>query len=94
MLSDLERWSFASSERAIHSENNETRIAPKNDPEADFQIDEEEAEQIATSALRLARNAGTLGEAADLMEEAINHCPRLREEYEYQLKLWRRGMVM
>jgi hypothetical protein len=33
-------------------------------------------------------------EAADLLEEALNKCPRLRDEYEYQLKLWRRGIAL
>ena len=35
-----------------------------------------------------------LMEAADLMEEACNRWPGLREEHEYRLQLWRRGIVM
>jgi serine/threonine protein kinase len=55
---------------------------------------EAQARRMAQQALLLSRQAGTLGEAADLMEEALNKWPALREQYEYQLKLWRRGIVM
>jgi len=29
-----------------------------------------------------------------MLEEALNKCPALRNEYESQLKLWRRGILM
>ena len=55
---------------------------------------EAQARRMVQQALLLSRQAGTLGEAADMMEEALNKWPVLREQYEYQLKLWRRGIVM
>ncbi len=55
---------------------------------------ESEAQQMVEQAMRLARQAGKPMEAADLMEEAFNKQPGLREKYEYQLKLWRRGIIM
>lgn len=55
--------------------------------------DERAARAMATEALRLAREAGRLGDAADLMEGAFNKWPGLRDEYEYQVKFWRRGVL-
>jgi len=49
---------------------------------------------MATEAMRLARDPSKLMEAADLLEEAMMQQSGLRERYEYQLKLWRRGIVM
>lgn len=51
-------------------------------------------DRIAKQARKLAREAGKLMEAADLMEEAFNKYPDLRKRYESQLKLWRRGICM
>jgi serine/threonine-protein kinase len=51
------------------------------------------AKHLLGSALALSRDASRLMEAADLLEQALNRCPEFREEYEYQLRLWRRGIV-
>lgn len=51
-------------------------------------------ENMAGQALKLAREAGKLLEAADLMEEAFNKWPDLRKPYEGQVKVWRRGISM
>jgi serine/threonine protein kinase len=51
-------------------------------------------EKMASQALILAREAGSLLEAADLMEEAFNKWPHLRKRYEGRLKVWRRGISM
>jgi serine/threonine protein kinase len=48
----------------------------------------------AEEARELARQAKTLGQAADLLEEAINECPALGTEYGDQLRLWRKGVLM
>jgi len=56
-------------------------------------VDEEKADQMSKDAIKLARQAGKLVEAADLMEEAFNKWPSLRDKHEYQVKLWRRGLV-
>jgi eukaryotic-like serine/threonine-protein kinase len=54
---------------------------------------EREARELAGRALNLARQANTLAEAADMMEEAITKSPELRAEYEHKLRLWRKGIV-
>jgi len=45
-------------------------------------------------AIGLARNPGSLMRAADLLEQVLNESPALREQYEAQLRLWRRGVCM
>lgn len=56
--------------------------------------DEGRPREMVQCALEMATEAGRVNEAADLMEEAFNLLPELRQEYEYQLKLWRRGLTM
>lgn len=56
-------------------------------------VDEEEARGQAARALTLAHQAGSLREAADLLEEACNRSARVRSEYEPRLRLWRKGVV-
>jgi len=55
--------------------------------------DEGLARKLAEQAFR-ARQGGRLAEAADLMEEAFNKSPELRQKYSKQVKLWRRGISM
>ncbi len=57
------------------------------------QSDHIAAEKMIKEALTLSNDAGRLIEAADLLEEALNKSPKLRDKYEYQLKLWRKGIV-
>jgi len=54
----------------------------------------QEARAIAARAIGLAQDPTTLNEAADLMEEAFNKLPQLRNEYQGRVKLWRRGISM
>jgi eukaryotic-like serine/threonine-protein kinase len=55
--------------------------------------DQQASSRMVAEALGLARDS-RVGEAADLMEEALNKEPTLRDRYEYQVKLWRRGVAM
>jgi len=57
-------------------------------------VHEGQARSLAARAVDLARQTNQLGEAADLMEQAVNQWPPLRDRYEYQLKLWRRGVSL
>lgn len=56
--------------------------------------DERGATIMADQALSLAQVPGKLIEAADLMEEALKKSPSLRDRFEYQIQIWRRGMIM
>jgi len=49
---------------------------------------------LVKEAVNMSKDANKLMEAADLLEEAITRNSDLREEYEYRLKLWRRGISM
>lgn len=49
------------------------------------------ARRLAEEALELARSPGELDRAADLMEEAVNLSPYLRDLHLSKLTLWRRG---
>ena len=51
------------------------------------------AKDLAQKAFK-ARQAGRLADAADLMEEAFNKSPELRQKYAHQVKLWRCGISM
>jgi eukaryotic-like serine/threonine-protein kinase len=51
------------------------------------------AQDLAQKAFK-ARQTGRLADAADLMEEAFNKSPDLRQKYAHQVKLWRCGISM
>ena len=55
--------------------------------------DEGIATDLAQKAFK-ARQGGRLAEAADLMEEAFNKSPELRQKYAHHVKLWRCGIFM
>ncbi len=54
----------------------------------------ERAKKLAEEALSLRYVPGQLNRAADLMEEAVNLSPHLREQHLPKLLLWRRGVIM
>lgn len=56
--------------------------------------DKEGARAAVSKALEMARNPAKLMMAADLLEEAINRDPDMRERYKSQVQLWRRGVCM
>jgi serine/threonine-protein kinase len=53
----------------------------------------DEGEKMACKAIEL-KKAGKLADAADIMEEAFNKCPDLRDKYANHVKLWRCGISM
>lgn len=94
MLGDLEKWTpdiaGQTGKRGLASSAGDSKAALGCVPE----VSERSAREMAERALVLARGGGRLAEAADMMEEAFNKWPDLRKSYEYQLKLWRRGISM
>lgn len=88
MLGALLQWKPPESKRASESKGDEYKSALG----SLAQSDQTAAERMVAEAQSLSRDARKLIEAADLLEEAVNKCPNLRERYEYQLKLWRRGI--
>lgn len=57
-------------------------------------IDQEVGNKLAKLAIKKAKEEGRLFEAADIMEEAFNKSPSLREKYANQVRLWRCGVSM
>jgi len=55
---------------------------------------EQEGNRLARIALKAAADEGRLLDAADLMEEAFNKSPSLRQKYSNQVRLWRCGISM
>lgn len=92
LLEALEAWKpgtqeSASAAKFLSSEASKTVLG------AHSPTNEQGAESLVGRALK-ARQAGRLGEAADLMEEAFNKSQGLREKYAHQVKLWRCGISM
>ncbi len=50
--------------------------------------------QKLDEAKRLSMIPGRLNEAADMLEELLGSRPEIREQYQYYLTLWRRGIIM
>ena len=94
LLEDLEKWKprpASSQMRQLSGASSETSKGALGQHSP---ADEKQARKMVREAFRLVRQPSKCGEAADLLEEAFNKYPSLREEYEYQLKLWRSGIVM
>ncbi len=92
LLKDLEGWQPGMtppkpSTGKSSSEPNKTVLGPVSS------LNQEAAKKMVDQAKKLAKRADRLSEAADLMEEAFNKWPELRDEYEYQVRLWRRGIM-
>jgi serine/threonine-protein kinase len=93
LLEDLSRWnpelpstiSCTPSHTGMHSKGIFGQ-RPSSDATA--------ARKMIEDAFVASQDPGSLMSAADLLEEAINKAPELREQYENRLKLWRRGICM
>jgi serine/threonine-protein kinase len=93
VLEDLSRWRPRSTSKESVAASSNVSDVSKTALGVHSPADRQAASRMASEAQRLARNA-RFGEAADLMEEALNKAPTLRDRYEYQVKLWRRGVSM
>jgi len=92
LLTALENWKGTGAEstqkpRTLSSEPSKTVLGMPSP------VNEGLANDLAQKAFK-ARHAGRLAEAADLMEEAFNKSPELRQRYAHQVKLWRCGISM
>ena len=92
LLADLEGWRPESANADKSSYSSESTGMSKAALGTQTPANEEMGQKLAQQALALSRQVGRLKEAADLMEEAFNKSPTLRERYDYRLTLWRRGV--
>jgi serine/threonine-protein kinase len=92
LLDSLERWKpetlGATRSDLYLSSNISKAVLGEHSPP-----NQQSAEILVERAFK-ARQAGRLGEAADLMEEAFNKSQNLRTKYAHQVKLWRCGISM
>jgi serine/threonine-protein kinase len=93
LLEDLDRWRPRPAQPATESKVQLFEDTTKYALGSAAISDGPPAASLAVEALKLSRQQGKLGEAADLMEEAFNKNPTLRNEYEYHVRLWRKGVV-
>lgn len=92
LLVDLEKWKPQPEDkkeaaRAVASSSAKSALGELSS------LNQKKAYEMADRALRLARHVDKLAEAADLMEEACNKWPELREEHGDRIMLWRRGIM-
>jgi len=92
MLEDLRRWEQPKSKSVAadieHVDGSKSALG------STAKSEESKPETMVKEAKKIARDPRKLMEAADLLEEAMIRQSGLREKYEYQLKLWRRGVVV
>ena len=93
MLRDLLKWKPKAA--AKEDADKQVVISPssKDVLGAPSPANEPEARKMIKDAIQLSRQMTRLAEAADMMEEAFNKWPHLREEHEYYVKLWRKGII-
>lgn len=94
LLHALDKW-----RRALQIEEPTHKKAVSSEPSKSIlgihsPVNEEEGLRLARLAIQKAKKEGHLFEAADIMEEAFNKCPSLREKYANQVRLWRCGVSM
>ncbi|MGO4884405.1 MAG: serine/threonine-protein kinase [Bryobacteraceae bacterium] len=93
LLADLSRWA----PRPLRPAN-ETKMPGSSESSklvlgAHSPASETAGRKMADRAFELARQQGNLAEAADLLEESFNRWPALRDELDYWVKLWRKGIA-
>lgn len=94
LAEELTRWKAQTSRKPAKARGSPMPKTSKSVLGIPSPADESRAQQMADAALNLARQASSLQEAADVMEESFNKSPRLRSLYEERLKLWRNGVMM
>lgn len=93
LLADLQSWSPSDPAHDSNHQSDTTKSA-KHALGTPSPVDKVAAAAAVREALNKAREPGQLMSAADILEEALNKDPDLRERYEPQVKLWRRGVCM
>jgi serine/threonine-protein kinase len=92
LLADLEKWHISDTSKKLEKKQTSTEKAKSVlGPIQTF--DQMTAEKMIRQANSLAKQYSHLSEAADLMEQAFNKWPSYREQYAYQVTLWRKGII-
>ena len=94
LLVELDKWNKPSPKSKTSGQQEQSLLRSKAVIDAMSPMDPEEGKVILKKAMDKARKEGKLFEAADLLEEAFNKAPELRQKYANQVKLWRCGISM
>jgi hypothetical protein len=96
LLDDLESWKKITNceskpKKSVPSELSKDALGFAHSP-----LNHDEAQRLVKMALTKVKTEGFRGlaSAADIMEEAFNKAPSLREKYANIVRLWRDGKVM
>ena len=92
LLEDLNKWKQNSiAPNNVRANPTEEAYKGSSERKEDIEVD---LCKIVKNAIELSKHPGKLHIAADMLEEAISKDRTLRDKYESQLKLWRKGMCM
>jgi serine/threonine-protein kinase len=94
LLDTLDGWKKPTPSKETCPKKSISSEASKSGLGAYSPIDKEDGQHLARLAIKKAKEEGRLFEAADLMEEAFNKSPSLRQKYANQVRLWRCGISM
>ena len=95
VLSDLESWTPHLSAEPVRELRGRGKFETSKEVLGSHSpANEDAARRLAQQAVKISQETGRLADAADLMEEALNKFPAMREEYQGRLKFWRRGIAM
>lgn len=91
MLRDLESWNPSKNEKVgdILSSMSKSALGT-----CTPLISQRAALSRIQEAKEIAKDIAQLPTAADILEIALRDCPDLRDQYQYLLQLWRRGIMM
>jgi serine/threonine protein kinase len=92
LLDGLENWKFEATKPRQISKMLSSELS-KSILGLPSLVNEKEAQDLVRRAFGASRS-GRLAEAADIMEEAFNKSPGLREKYCQRVKMWRCGVSM
>jgi eukaryotic-like serine/threonine-protein kinase len=94
LLADLSRWQPPTRQPVSAPESGSASTFGKSAMGKPLTVNEEKGRELAKQAIDLGRDIRKIQQAADLMEQAFNQAGDLRSEYEWMVKLWRRGMMV
>ena len=94
LLDALDSWKRPALAREPRPQKSETSDTSKSVLGTHSPINHDEGRIMARTAIKKAKDEGKLFEAADMMEEAFNKSPSLRQKYANQVRLWRCGISM
>jgi serine/threonine-protein kinase len=94
LLTDLSRWQLGGSDLHLSAAQGSQARNAKVTLGSESPMDVHTASEMVQRAIAMAKHPASLLTAADLLEEAMSRAPELRDRYERQLRLWRRGICM